>query len=540
MRFFLAVIVLATLTGMPASAKDVALLLANARYDNAPGVSDATEILKAQSTLEDAGFNVITGEALALDDAHRRVADAASEMADADRVVIVLAGQIVHSSRDAWWLAKNAEAPTGFDVGAEGLSLWALMDLAAQARGAAVVMAATGNDPIETGMGLQPGAAMTDVPQGVTFLTGPADRLTRLLTSDLLRQGATVRDVLNQSHRDVSVSGYLPTVSLAPAVPRPEGDGSNEAGFWTAVAALDTVDAYRAYVDAYPNGDHLSEAQQRIAAIREEPEREAKSVEEALALDRAERQTIQRNLTILDYDTRGIDGIFGPGTRAAIGKWQASAGLEESGYLDAQQIAKLQAEAEQRARELEAEAERQQAEQERQDRAFWNDVARDGSETDLRAYLKEFPDGLYADVARARLDQIEADKRNSAQAQERQTWENVTDEDTLEAYQNYLEQYPDGAFAEAAKARVDELDSSDRDRADQEAAQQEEERVAGGGLTRLLAEQRLAQLELQPGRVDGNFDADTRAAIRRYQETRGLTVTGYLNEETVVRMLAGQ
>jgi peptidoglycan hydrolase-like protein with peptidoglycan-binding domain len=38
--------------------------------------------------------------------------------------------------------------------------------------------------------------------------------------------------------------------------------------------------------------------------------------------------------------------------------------------------------------------------------------------------------------------------------------------------------------------------------------------------------------------VDGTFDADTRRALRNYQRDRGLPVTGFLNEPTLVRLLA--
>jgi peptidoglycan hydrolase-like protein with peptidoglycan-binding domain len=43
---------------------------------------------------------------------------------------------------------------------------------------------------------------------------------------------------------------------------------------------------------------------------------------------------------------------------------------------------------------------------------------------------------------------------------------------------------------------------------------------------------------LKPGAVDGAFDEDTRRAIRRYQDARKLRVSGYLDQATVVRLMA--
>ena len=56
--------------------------------------------------------------------------------------------------------------------------------------------------------------------------------------------------------------------------------------------------------------------------------------------------------------------------------------------------------------------------------------------------------------------------------------------------------------------------------------------------TRQIIEQRLAALGLEPGRIDGTFDETTRRALRRYQESRGLPPTGYVSQDTVVRILA--
>lgn len=531
----------AAVWSVPALAGDVALILANERYDEAPSVSGATDLMDARDALEKAGFRVIAGEALSLEDARARVDEAAREMGDADRVVILLAGQVVHSGRDAWWLAQEASVPEGFTVGAQGLSVGALMDLAAQSRGAALVMVAAGDDPIETGLGLTAGAGSPAIPQGVTYVSGPADRLERLLTGQALRQGRSLRAALQSPDDGIGVSGYLPDVALYPDRPSQVADGgSTEEGFWNAVSQLDTVDAYLAYADRYADGRYIRQANQRIAALRAQPEQAARTQEEALNLTRENRQTIQRNLSILGYDTRGIDGIFGAGTRSAITRWQQSEGLEATGYLTRAQIATLQDAAEVRSRALEEEAARKQAEQERQDRLYWRDTAKDGGEAELRAYLKKYPDGLYADIAQARLDQIEADKRDKADAEERLTWDNVKSEDSVEAYRAYLRQYPDGNFADAAQARIDELTQTERDQFDVDAAKRDEENVAGNSMTRMLIEQRLSQLGLNPGEVDGNFDKQTRNAIRRYQDARGLAVTGYVDRPTVVRMLAGQ
>lgn len=62
-----------------------------------------------------------------------------------------------------------------------------------------------------------------------------------------------------------------------------------------------------------------------------------RGTEEALDLRFDDRQEIQNRLTLIGFDTRGADGIFGPGTRAAISEWQESIGTQGTGFLDAAQ-----------------------------------------------------------------------------------------------------------------------------------------------------------------------------------------------------------
>lgn len=60
--------------------------------------------------------------------------------------------------------------------------------------------------------------------------------------------------------------------------------------------------------------------------------------ERLLSLSAAERREIQLRLTLLGYDTKGTDGVFGANTRRAIARWQDDQGMRDSGFITADQI----------------------------------------------------------------------------------------------------------------------------------------------------------------------------------------------------------
>lgn len=106
----------------------------------------------------------------------------------------------------------------------------------------------------------------------------------------------------------------------------------------------------------------------QVAALPEPSDAERRAAALAAAeasLTRGEKLEIQRDLRALGHYAGGIDGSFGPGTRAGIERYQQVAGLEPTGYLDDAQRAGL-ASAAQAPRAEEAArlaAERQAAEQ---------------------------------------------------------------------------------------------------------------------------------------------------------------------------------
>lgn len=61
--------------------------------------------------------------------------------------------------------------------------------------------------------------------------------------------------------------------------------------------------------------------------------------EKTLELTSSDRRELQRRLVLLGYNTRGVDGVFGPGSRNAIQDWQTNNAVPPSGYFDANQIA---------------------------------------------------------------------------------------------------------------------------------------------------------------------------------------------------------
>jgi len=529
MRFFrplLSPALLALALGAGPAFSDRALFL-GAEPD--PGLVDALEV---------SGFDI---EAATEADATgmRSALAGLLEGADAEEPrLIFLAGRFVSDGRSAWLLAPDPEDGTGAtDKGApnratvanDALGLDTVLAVAAEAPGAAIVaVASVAEGAPEPGPGLYAGfAPPTSVPQGVTLIYGPRAQLEALLAGAAGEPGASLSQAVDAAD-DVFAIGFLPR-GLA-LVPPPEdaapADDAGEASpsaddaiAWARAVRAADVAGYRRYLERFPEGAHAEAAREAIAEIENEPDREARLAEEALQLDREARRRIQSQLTLLDYEPRGVDGIFGPGSRAAIRRFQREQGYPPTGYLTRAQIEALSRAATQRQAELEAEAERRRLAAEAEDRAVWEATGAAGDEAGLRTYLRRYPDGLFAEEARAGLDTIESEKRGAAESADAEAGQEARATDTEAADRAWFERRDEGA-------------------PQREAAQAEERQLGLNDITRLLIEERLAQLGLEPGATDGNFDDDTRRAIRNFQRARDLAPTGYLSQDTVARMLS--
>lgn len=531
---------------------DTALLMVNDRYSYAQNLRDARPVENLRARLLDAGFDVIVvsdGDGADLREGLSRLLQADED----ERILIAAVGHFARSGSDSWLLGSAANQPSLATVGGDGLSISVMMEVAANAPGRSIVMLGLERRRIDLGVGVSAGVGRIDAPQGVTVLAGAPDDLASFTTNYLLIPGTDLTEAVAEAG-NLRAFGFLsttvpfiPQATVGPGPqqppvqpPNPTQPGVDETALWNAALELDTVGAYRAYLARYPNGFFSVDARARVNAFENDPTAIARAAEEALGLNRTQRQQIQRSLSILEYDTRGIDGIFGTGTRNAIRGWQSARGFTVTGYLDGPQINALSQQAAVRAAELEEAARQAQEAQERADRAYWQITGQGASEGGLRAYLERYPDGLFAEQAEERLDEIERIARAEAEARDRAAWDVARTTDTVPALRAYLNEYPNGAFRQQARARIDQLTGNGSGFTPQQIAQFEAREAALNlpPVTRSLIEQRLAALGLEPGRVDGRFDNRTRRAIRRYQQARGLDVTGYLNQTVVVRLLA--
>ena len=133
-------------------------------------------------------------------------------------------------------------------------------------------------------------------------------------------------------------------------------------------------------------------------AVQDERQQTA-AEEAALGLDRASRRVLQQRLAAVGFDAGAPDGMFGPTTRAAIRAWQASHGLSTTGYLDAAQAEALRTGAPPRL----AAATAPGGSQQNAETVFWQSVENSTNPAEFEAYLAQWPEGVYAPLARIRL-----------------------------------------------------------------------------------------------------------------------------------------
>lgn len=537
-------------TGVAMAADRAALVIGNEVYQRAGPAPDAAMVMPLAQQLAGHGFTVHGAREPGRAETLNLIDSLTQDARGALRIAIVLSGHFVRSGQTGWFVPADAPPPTLGNLPAQAVPVPYILDLAANVPGGAlVILGQPAREPV-MGPGLRAGYGVLDVPQGVTVVTGPSAQVAQLARDGLLAPGKVMVDLIGDTGPDIRVRGYvsrseafipgqvvqpLPTSPL-PALP---ALGDAEQTLWRSLRDVNTIEAYESYLNTYPTGRFADEARRRAELIRTAPQRRAEAAEAALALNLEARRQAQRDLELLGFDPRGIDGIFGPATRAAITAWQTERGVPKTGYLTRNQIETLRNTAQRRADELAAEARRKEEELRAADAAYWRKTGKKGGEKNFLAYLQQYPDGRFSDAARRKLDELIAAKRAKLESRERKAWDDAVAKNTVEGYRDYMRAFPRGIFEAEAGARIDELEQQARNKAMVEAARAEEDGLKLPPVTLVLAERKLAALGFEPGPEDGKLDKATRRAVRRFQRAAGLPVTGYLTRATIVRLITG-
>lgn len=189
--------------------------------------------------------------------------------------------------------------------------------------------------------------------------------------------------------------------------PQPVRSSDDEA--WVRALEQDTLEGYRAYLEAFPNGRHADDAQAEIDRY------------DNAAWERAEQRGTIAGYE--DYLEDWADGLHASKARERIDTMRAAA---DAAAADA-------------------------AERARQEAADWQNAARIDTIASYTAYLDKHPTGANAGEARSRRDRLQA------QAADRAAWDTAVSIDTADAYQQYLSSYPQGAFVMQAQTALDRL-----------------------------------------------------------------------------------
>ncbi len=567
---------LACLTGLAlmapgaAAAADVALVIGNHDYRRAPDALSARLDARAVAeALEAGGYEVVSGTDLSRSEMQRSIARFADRVDDADRAVVFYSGHALRTGGLTYLAPVDQDNDSLVEVMMGGVPLDLVLRLAGEASGQAVVFVDGAQlDGFTPRAYAEPGLAHIDAPDGVLVVSAAAPG--RAIPRRSERRSAFARQVVDEF--------LAPGASIGRAVRRLDSPG------WVG----GDTDSSLVLVPEGRAADRDDDRDDDRSA------RTASEIEARLNLTARERRGIQRNLVRLGYDTRGTDGIFGAGTRAAIRGWQRSNDRAVTGYLTQEQVAAINRQGSEAASgpsgptpaEVEARLNLTRAErsdiQERfnalgYDTRGTGGVFGSGTRTAIRNWQRanDFDETGYLTQEQVSLVYDQSGQAGTGTggrtAAEVEAALNLTGAERSEIQERlnmlgYDTRGTDGVFGFGTRTAIrnwqrandfeetgyltdrqislifDQSRQAGRPPRDDTASAPENPAAAEDrlGLTRtdrLSVEQRLAYLGFPPGPQDGFFDEDTRWAIEGYQRSRGYPVTGYLDRQTVAGLV---
>ncbi|WP_157115241.1 peptidoglycan-binding domain-containing protein [Paracoccus contaminans] len=243
------------------------------------------------------------------------------------------------------------------------------------------------------------------------------------------------------------------------------------------------------------------------------------AAETALDLTMTQRRIIQSRLTQLGHDTKGVDGRFGAGTRAAISAWQRASGVPATGYLT-----RADADAILNAGTTPVVTPAAPAPADESGAAA-GELALNLTREDRTAMQRKLVAAGYD--TRGVDGQFGSGSRRAIRA-----WQTARGEPAT----GYLTRAQAAALRGASAGPADK---APQDKAPQDgagASAVDEIRLNLSSVERVEVQTRLDALGYDTRGIDGAFGSGTRAAIRKWQGDNALPVTGFLNRDQLQQL----
>src|SRR5581483_3982943 len=102
--------------------------------------------------------------------------------------------------------------------------------------------------------------------------------------------------------------------------------------------------------------------------------------------------------------------------------------------------------------------------------SFWDSIKNSNNPDDFKAYLDKYPDGQFASLAKLRAQPSRSvSSPGDSGSMEMTYWNAIKDSKSSADFQAYLTKFPNGFFADLAKSRMNTLEADERERAKERA-----------------------------------------------------------------------
>lgn len=398
----------------------IALVIGNSDYDDAPLANPVRDAALMAETLRDVGFEVLEYNDLnrrELTKAFIRLGRRLEDLGPSSTALVYYAGHGAQVNGENYLIPIGAEIEEEIDVEIEGVRASSLLGTLRNAKSALniVILDACRNNPFES--------ASRSATRGLAKMDAP--------------------------------TGTLLAYSTAPGKVAEDGSGNNSTYTKALARAIKTP------------GAKVEEVFKtvRVNVVDRTQGRQVPWESSSLTGDFIFKEKPPEPEPVVTASASAVDT-----TQIEIEYWKSIANSTNpalfQAYLNEYPQGLFSSIAEQRVASLNAAQAVPQVDEEfEREKAVWNSVKDSHNASMLRGFVETYPDSIYANIAKAMIDDIESKQQVASRAvhqtnEELLMWDSVKNARTAEELQVYLDAYPEGKYAKLAETKIAALNTA--------------------------------------------------------------------------------